>query len=59
MAQNILNDISRKSGKKIKKGDLTSEFTKKIKNEKPSILINRLLEEGFIMDDDEEHYQIC
>ena len=59
IAQNILNDISRKGTKNLKKGELNGILNKKIRSDAVQGVIKNLLDEGFIMEDGDENFIIC
>ena len=59
IAQNILNDISRKGTKNLKKGELNGILNKKIRSDAVQEVIKNLLDEGFIMEDGDENFIIC
>ena len=59
IAQNILNDISRKGNKNMKKGELNGILNKKIRSDSVQGVIKNLLDEGFIMEDGDENFIIC
>ena len=59
IAQNILNDISRKGTKNLKKGELVGLLTKKIRSDAVQGVIRNLLDEGYVMEDGDDNFVIC
>ncbi len=59
IAQNILNEISRKGTKNLKKGELIGLLTRKIRSDAVQGVIRNLLDEGFVMEDGDDSYVIC
>ena len=57
-AKNVLNDFLRKGIKFITKGDLNNILIKNIRSEDIGKVVKKLLDDGFLMED-EENYLIC
>ncbi len=58
LANNVLNDFLRKGIKFITKGELNNILIKNIRSEDIGKVIKKLLDDGFLMED-EENYLIC
>ena len=58
IAKNVLNDFLRKGIKFITKGELNSILIKNIRSEDIGKVVKKLLDDGFLMED-EENYLIC
>ena len=57
IAQNILNEISRSGNRNIKKGELNSILVKNsIRSDEIGKVIKNLIDEGYIMENDESYY---